>query len=111
MFTSQIPKGPTMSGTLKEYQAVVNGTETTLRLTDEDAKARGLSGGKKLSEGSGPDKYDAPDPNDAAAEAAKVDAEAKAAAAADAKAKADAEAAAAKEAEAAANKARTAANK
>lgn len=31
---------------LKEYKAVVNGTETTLVLSDDDAKARGLTGGK-----------------------------------------------------------------
>jgi hypothetical protein len=30
---------------LKAYKAVVNGTETTLMLTPEDAKARGLSQG------------------------------------------------------------------
>lgn len=32
-----------MSGPLSEYVAEINGVETTLMLTDEDAKARGLS--------------------------------------------------------------------
>lgn len=33
-------------GALKEYKTTVNGAETTLLLSDEEAKTRGLSGGK-----------------------------------------------------------------
>lgn len=34
-------------GPVKRYNVVINGVETTLQLTDEDAKARGLTVEKK----------------------------------------------------------------
>lgn len=35
-------------GDLKEYEVDVNGVPTTVLLSDDDAKARGLSGGKSV---------------------------------------------------------------
>jgi hypothetical protein len=37
----------------KRYDVEINGRTTTLRLSDEDAKARGLLGGKKAAEPEG----------------------------------------------------------
>lgn len=80
---------------LKNYNVVVNGTETILQLDDRDAKARGLTDKDLVGAESS-----APDPDAEAAAAAEREA-------AEAAAKAEAD----KKAAAPANKSRTAANK
>ena len=51
-------------GALKQYVTTINGTETTLVLDEEEAKARGLSGGKAYKVAETPTASD-PDPDPA----------------------------------------------